>query len=92
MRSKNPLGLISAIRESIINSEIIYTNGSCYKFYKILKSVFPEAKAYYNSDHVITEIKGKYYDITGEVRKEGHLLVDEHYCHEKLNKLIFETK
>jgi hypothetical protein len=30
---------------------------------------------------------GRYYDITGEVKKERHLSVDEHYSHEQLRKL-----
>lgn len=82
--------VITAIRESFNGADYVYTNGSCYKFYKILKTIFPNAKAYYNSDHVITKINGKYYDITGEVRITNHISVDEHYSHEKLDTLIFE--
>lgn len=88
----SPEFFIQTIRESFKGSEIVYTQGSCYKFYKILKQVFPEAKAYYNSDHVLTEIGGRFYDITGEVEKINHLLVDEHYSHEKLDKLIFDME
>lgn len=58
---------ISVVRDSFIGSQQVYTEGSCYHFYLILKEVFPQAKAYYDADHVITKINGKFYDITGEV-------------------------
>ena len=73
------LKFIETIRTSFIGSETVYTQGSCYQFYKILKSVFPQANAYYDSNHVITEIEGNFYDITGQVNCERHLLMDEHY-------------
>lgn len=72
-------GFIEKIRESFVGAETVYTTGSCYRLYKILEFVFPQANAYYNSDHVITEINGRYYDITGEVEKTNHLLMSEHY-------------
>jgi len=46
----------------------IFTKGSCFNFYLILKQMYPQALAYYNEDHVITFIDGKYYDITGEIK------------------------
>lgn len=58
---------ISTIRDSIVGSQEIYTGGSCYHFYKILKFVFPEAEAFYDQDHVVTKIDGNYYDITGKI-------------------------
>ncbi len=84
------LALIKAIRESFYDSVVVYTQGSCYRFYLILKSVFPEAQAYYDSNHVITRIGDRYYDITGEVDCERHLLVDEHYSHDKLSTLVYD--
>jgi hypothetical protein len=62
---------ISTIRDSFIGSQQVYTEGSCYHFYLILKSVFPNAEPYYDLDHIITKINDKYYDITGEVRKDA---------------------
>ena len=59
---------ISTIRDSFIGSQQVYTEGSCYHFYLILKTVFPTAEPYYDLDHIITKINDKYYDITGEVR------------------------
>lgn len=71
---------IKTIRESFIGSEMVYTRGSCYQFFRILKSVFPQAEAWFDMNHVITLIDGKFYDITGEVKKGGHLRMEEHYA------------
>jgi hypothetical protein len=59
---------ISVVRDSFIGSQQVYTEGSCYHFYLILKEVFPTAEPYFDKDHVITKIDDKFYDITGEVR------------------------
>jgi hypothetical protein len=59
---------IATIRDSFIGSQQVYTEGSCYHFYLILKQVFPQAQAYYDDTHIITKIDDKFYDITGEVR------------------------
>ena len=58
---------IAILRDSFIGSQQVYTEGSCYQFYLILKNVFPMAEAYYDTFHVITKIEERYYDITGEV-------------------------
>ena len=58
---------IARIRDSFIGAQHVYTEGSCYHFYLILKEVFPDAEAYYDGSHVLTKINGKFYDITGEV-------------------------
>lgn len=87
----HPNELIELIRNSFEGSVLVYTRGSCYKLYKILKALYPSAIGYYNSDHVITEIDGKFYDITGEVLLTNHLNIDEHYSHEKLDTLGFDV-
>lgn len=61
---------ISTIRDSFVGSQHVYTNGSCYHFYMILKEVFPNAEAWYDNDHIVTKIDGKFYDITGEIRHD----------------------
>lgn len=58
---------IQVIRDSFIGSQQVYTEGSCYHFYKILKQVFPEAECWYNQDHIITKIDDEFYDITGKI-------------------------
>jgi hypothetical protein len=65
---------IQSIRESFPDSVRVYTLGSCYRFYLILKNIYPAAEPYYNiiEGHVITKIDGRYYDITGEVSPDGY--------------------
>lgn len=71
--------VIYAIRESFVGADKVYTQGSCYQFYKILKSIFPQAIDYYDMNHVVTEIDGVCYDINGVVDKGICLLMSEHY-------------
>lgn len=67
----------------------IYTKGSCYNLYVILKHVYPQAVAYGDEDHIITEIDGKYYDITGEVRRGDHMPLNQVLSGDALtNRLI----
>lgn len=87
----NVLNFITTVRESFVGAETVYTRGSCYQFYKILKEVFPQANAFYNSDHVITEIDGNFYDITGEVENTNHLEMSEHYPTNKVKQLRCEA-
>lgn len=69
-----PIEFIDALRQSDRYIKVIYTEGGCYQFSKILKVIYQSAKAIkvkwdnttYN--HIVTEIDGKYYDITGEVK------------------------
>lgn len=62
---------ISTIRDSFIGSQQVYTEGSCYHFFLILKEVFPEAECYYDTYHVVTKIGDYFYDITGKVIKSN---------------------
>ena len=73
------LKFIDVIRDSHSEMINIYTKGSCFNFYLILKEMFPEAKAYYTVDHVITKIDDKYYDITGEVKDNKNYQLLEGY-------------
>lgn len=65
-----PLIVIGSIRDSFQDAGFVYKNGSCFAFYQILKTIFPQARAWSNLDHVWTEINGKWYDIDG-IRAEG---------------------
>ena len=67
MEQNNVERFISIIRDSFIGSQQVYTEGSCYHFYLILKEVFPKAECWYDLDHVVTKIDDRYYDITGEL-------------------------
>lgn len=73
------LEFIYEVQASRKDAIYYYTRGNCYKFFLLLKERFPRAKGYYNSDHVITKIGNRYYDITGQVNKENHLEIDKHF-------------
>jgi hypothetical protein len=63
------LEFITALRESDKYIEVIYTNGSCYKFHLLLKKLYPESKPCINvlEDHIVTLHEGIMYDINGVV-------------------------
>lgn len=50
----------------------IFTEGSCFKLYLILKIVFPEAIAYWSDieNHCIIFINNQFYDIGGRLNKK----------------------
>lgn len=60
---------LKELRESADIQYKIFTEGSCFRLYRILKTIFPEAKPYWSDrdGHCITKIDGKYYDIGGRV-------------------------
>lgn len=64
------VALITAIRESRDDSQVAYMNGSCFHFFKILSTVFPEAIPLYDSNHVVVKIGERHYDIRGELAPE----------------------
>ena len=70
MRSTNIESFIAKVRDSFIGSQQVYTEGCCYHFYLILKEVFPNAEPWFDNDHIVTKIGDKFYDITGEIRKD----------------------
>lgn len=84
------LNFIETIRNSFDLSVEVYTKGSCYKFYEILKCCFPESICYYNCDHAITKIGDNFYDITGKVNKTNHIPIEEDYLvHNRAKKLKY---
>lgn len=62
---------LKELRESADIQYKIFTEGSCFRLYRILKTIYPEAKPYWSDldNHCITKINGKFYDIGGEVKK-----------------------
>lgn len=83
MSKVKPTVLIQTIRESFIGAEQVYMNGSCVMFYKILHSVFPEARPYWSKEHrhMVAKIGRFYYDITGQVViDKSYYLDSESYC------------
>lgn len=61
------INLITEIRNSHSQMKNIFLYGSCLNLFCILHTIYPEARAWFNIDHIITEIDGKYYDITGNL-------------------------
>lgn len=66
------LNQIAAIRASHSQMSNIFLYGSCLNLFCILKSFYPESEAFFNQDHVVTQIDGKFYDITGRVFAKGY--------------------
>ena len=61
---------IQDLRDSFGGSDIVYTNGSCYKLAKLLVKLYPKAELVYHKrlDHAAVRYDNdKIYDITGEV-------------------------
>lgn len=65
---------LKELRESADVQFKIFTEGSCYRLFMILKILEPKAIAYWSDldNHCITRIEDKYYDIGGEV-KQSHI-------------------
>lgn len=66
---KKILSLIKEIRNSHSAMIRIFSCGSCLNLFCILQVVYPEAEAYFNIDHIVTKINGRYYDIRGELSR-----------------------
>lgn len=49
----------------------IFTTGSCFRLYCILKVIFPEVKPFWSDSegHSIVKLGDKFYDIGGELKK-----------------------
>lgn len=63
-----PLDLIHRLRE-IYPDRYEEASGGCFKFHCLLKAIYPQCVGWYNSDHVISEIDGEYYDIDGAAKR-----------------------
>lgn len=70
---KKVLKFLETLRDSADLQYKIFTQGSCYRLYMILKIVFPTAKPYWSdrSSHCITKIGDTFYDIGGKVNKQN---------------------
>lgn len=63
--------LLKKLRDSADIQFKIFTEGSCFRLYEILKVIFPQAEAYWSDldNHCITKIDKQYYDIGGVIKK-----------------------
>ncbi len=66
------INFLKELKHSYHKNEIIFTQGSCFRLYSILKTIYEEAVPYYShlEGHWITQIDGKFYDINGEICSE----------------------
>lgn len=65
-------GILHALRSLHPDLERQCLHGSCFRLYLLLAEVFPEAEPWYDSNHVITKIGERFYDIRGEVAPDKH--------------------
>jgi hypothetical protein len=72
--------LLKELRDSAEIQYNIFTKGSCFRLYRILKLIYPSAIAYWSDreNHCITQIGQKFYDIGGEIHAE-HMKREGYY-------------
>lgn len=88
----NPLDIITPLRESHSKMVDIFTKGSCWNLFVILRRIFPGARAFYNGDHVITFYRGKYYDISGEVTYKGYYPLNDKKAISQMSRYELKLK
>ena len=71
-KRKRILTFIKAIREADGYMTDIFLNGGCYRFYLVLKSLYPSAQPRISKDgqHIVTLLYGELYDIRGFIAPE----------------------
>lgn len=62
---------LKELRDSADLQTKIFTEGSCFRLYQIIKTIFPDATAYWSDldGHCITKVGKEYYDIGGIIKK-----------------------
>jgi len=85
-----PLEFIAMVRD-VYPDRYAADSGGCLKFHRLLKAVFPDATGYYNSDHVLTEIDGDFYDIDGATADIGGFIPIDEYGDEFIEKVFTDT-
>ena len=62
---------LKELRDTADIQSKIFTQGSCFRLYKVLKVISPKAQAYWSDidNHCITKIEGEFYDIGGIIKK-----------------------
>jgi hypothetical protein len=76
----DPTILLKELRDSAEIQLNIFTQGSCFRLYRILKLIYPSAVAYWSDreSHCITKIGAHFYDIGGEINA-SHLQQEGYY-------------
>lgn len=84
-----PLDFITRLRE-IYPERYAAFSGGCLKFHVLLKAMYPQARGFYDSEHLVTLIDGVYYDIDGIVEDVTDYLPVEAFGKEHF-KAIWES-
>lgn len=76
---------LKELRDSADIQHNIFTQGSCFRLYLILKSVFPDAEAHWSDldNHCIIKVDNEFYDIGGK-------LSEKYITHSNYNKIPTE--
>lgn len=72
MKDSKLLEFLRELRDSYENQYNIFTHGSCYRLYKIIKTFNPEVIPYYSEikgHWIIKTTEGGFFDIGGELSK-----------------------
>ena len=79
-RHEHLLAFLKELRDSADVQYKIFTEGSCFRLYKIIAAIYPEALPYWSDrdNHCITHLDGKFYDIGGEITTEYTII--NGYC------------
>lgn len=75
----NPETVIQSIRESFVGAVTVFSSGSCYQLFKVLKTIYPSAEAWQTIDgHIVTFIPEfqECFDINGIVNRGNLRQVD----------------
>ena len=65
---------ITTLRESHSIQATIFTSGSCWNFFKLMKVVWPDAVPWYNGDHIAVWLCDDLWDITGRIKDKQNYL------------------
>lgn len=79
MKHDQIIQFLAELRNSHKDMTNIFLYGSCVSLFSMLKALNPEAVSWYNLEHVITEINGRFYDITGEVSNKNFFPFHRNY-------------
>ncbi len=80
MNNKQIKKFLKELRDSSDIIYDIYTKGSCFRLYSILKTIDNSSEAYWSDtdNHCITKIGACYYDIGGRIKK-GYIIDNSYY-------------
>lgn len=75
----SPEHFIKALNKSDPSFATVFMYGSCYRFHLLLKEFFDTATPLINEEknHVVTEINGQCFDITGLVESQGYSALND---------------